>query len=80
MDCKTDRKNQKIISYDLNFKENNFFFDKNDKFNYLNSKINVLENEPNKNDNNNNLYSKLNQPKNKYIMKYFQIISHQIIY
>ena len=65
IDCKKDyKKNPKIISYDLNFKKNYSFFEKNEKFNYINSKINVLETEPNK-INNNNIYSKLNQTKNK---------------
>ena len=65
IDCKKYyKKNPKIISYDLNFKKNYSFFEKNEKFSYINSKINVLETEPNK-INNNNIYSKLNQTKNK---------------
>lgn len=74
IDCKKDlKKNPKIINYDLNYKKNYSYFEKNDKFNYLNSKINILETEPNK-INNNELYSKLNQPKNKNI--YNEIFSN----
>ena len=74
IDCKKEfKKNPKIISYDLNFKKNYSFFEQNNKFHFLNSKNNVLETEPNK-INDNNLYSKLNQPKNK--KKYNEIFSN----
>lgn len=70
IDFRKDNNKKRKAMNNLNYVKNNSLLEKNDAFEFLNSKINVLETEPNKlgkNNKNNDFNQKLNQIQNKHM-------------